>query len=146
MITPRIYGAPKIHKKYIPLRPIVNNIGSPTYLLAQYLAKKLRPLASNTSSDVKDSTSFVQWANNLDMEDKDLMVIFDIASLYTMIPIDEAIDVIKTITDSETVDVLKLCLKSSFFSFKGIIYEQTYGVAMGSPLSPIFANIYMEQF
>ena len=145
-ITPRIYGVPKIHKKGIPLRPIVNTIGSPTYLLAQYLAKKLRPLVGNTSSYIKDSTSFVQWARNLEMKDEDLMVSFDIVSLYTMIPIDEAIDVMKTITDRETIDLLKLCLKSSFFSFKGKIYEQTHGVAMGSPLSPIIANLYMEHF
>ena len=80
------------------------------------------------------------------MKDEYLMVSFDIVSLYTMIPIDEAIDVMKTITDDETIDLLKLCLKSSFFSFKGTIYEQTHGVAMGSPLSPIIANIYMEHF
>ncbi len=47
-ITPRIYGAPKVHKPNIPLRPIVNTIGSPTYLLAKYLAKKLKPLSGNT--------------------------------------------------------------------------------------------------
>lgn len=30
-IIPRIYGVPKIHKSGVPLRPIVNSIGSPTY-------------------------------------------------------------------------------------------------------------------
>ena len=63
-----------------------------------------------------------------------------------MIPIDEAINILKTITDNETIDLLKLCVKYSFFSFNGMIYEQTHGVAMGSPLSPIIANIYMEHF
>jgi len=32
-ITPRIYGLPKIHKEGAPLRPIVNTISGPTYLL-----------------------------------------------------------------------------------------------------------------
>lgn len=36
-LTPRIYGLPKIHKEGAPLRPIVNTIGGPTYLLAKYL-------------------------------------------------------------------------------------------------------------
>jgi len=33
-INPRIYGLPKIHKEGAPLRPIVNTIRGPTYLLA----------------------------------------------------------------------------------------------------------------
>ena len=35
-------------------------------------------------------------------------------------------------------------MKSTYFSFQGEIYEQVDGVAMGSPLSPIVANLYME--
>ena len=30
---PRIYGLPKIHKEYVPVRPIVSCIGSPSYQL-----------------------------------------------------------------------------------------------------------------
>jgi hypothetical protein len=40
-LTPRIYGLPKIHKEGIPLRPIINTIGSPTYQLVKYVAKTL---------------------------------------------------------------------------------------------------------
>ena len=43
VIMPRIYGLPKIHKPGIPLRPIVNIIGSPLYDLGKYLAKSLKP-------------------------------------------------------------------------------------------------------
>lgn len=60
-IMPRIYGSPKIHKEGVLLRPIVNTIGSSTYHLAKFLAKKIRPLSSNTSSYVEDSSSFGQW-------------------------------------------------------------------------------------
>ena len=31
---PRLYGLPKIHKEGVPLRPIVSNIGDPTYQLS----------------------------------------------------------------------------------------------------------------
>ena len=39
-----------------------------------------------------------------------------------------------------------ICLRSTYFVFQGQYYEQTEGAAMGSPLSPIIANIYMEHF
>ena len=40
--------------------------------------------------------------------------------------------------------LLEFCLKSTYFSFQGKYYEQVEGVAMGSPVSPIVANLYME--
>ena len=33
-----------------------------------------------------------------------------------------------------------------YFCFDGKFYEQTDGVAMGSPLSPVIANFFMEDF
>lgn len=56
---PRIYGLPKIHKERVPLRPIVNTIGSPTYELAKYVAKILKLLVGNTDSFIKDSHDFI---------------------------------------------------------------------------------------
>ncbi len=41
----KFYGLPKIHKPNVPLRPIVASQGSPTYVLAKYLAEILKPVA-----------------------------------------------------------------------------------------------------
>ena len=46
----------------------------------------------------------------------------------------------------ETAKFAEICLYSTFFSFQEEFYEKTSGVAMGSPLSPIVANIFMEKF
>ena len=40
----RLYGLPKIHTEGIPLRPIVSNIGTPTYQLSKSLAGLLNQL------------------------------------------------------------------------------------------------------
>ena len=40
--------------------------------------------------------------------------------------------------------LLKFCLKNTYFSFQDQFYEQVEGAAMGSPVSPIVANLYME--
>ncbi len=39
--------------------------------------------------------------------------------------------------------LLYLCAKNVHFSFNEEIYQQTDGVAMGSPLGPIIAGIFM---
>ena len=62
------------------------------------------------------------------------------------IPLDEAIQFIKDATDPHTAKLAEICLRSTFFSFQGEFYEQTTFVAMGSPLSPIVANLFMEKF
>jgi hypothetical protein len=45
---PRMYGLPKIHKKEIPLRPIVASIDCPSYYLSKHLATLIAPLVGNT--------------------------------------------------------------------------------------------------
>ena len=43
-------------------------------------------------------------------------------------------------------DLLKLCLCMTCFQWREKFYEQTHGAAMGSPLSPVIANLFMEEF
>jgi predicted GIY-YIG superfamily endonuclease len=145
-ITPRIYGLPKIHKEGIPLRPIVNTIGSPTYELAKYVAKILGPLVGHTDSFIKDSNDFINTIKNEKMKPNDTLISFDVVSLFTKIPLNDAILLVKEVVDPVTTKLAEVCLHSTFFSYQGEFYEQTSGVAMGSPLSPIVANLYMESF
>ena len=134
-LTPRIYGLPKIHKEGAPLRPIFNTIGGSTYLLAKYLAHKLKPLVGLTKSFVMDSSSFVIELKGINLDPDEKLVSFDVVSLYTNIPINEAIEVIKCIIDPDTARLVEICLTSTFFTFDGEFYEQTCGVAMGSRIS-----------
>ena len=143
---PRIYGLPKIHKEGAPIRPIVNTIGSPTYLLAKFLARILKGFVGKTPSFIKDSTHLVSEMEDFKVEEGDILASFDVVSLFTKIPVDEALRIVREVTDEETEKLVRICLKSTFFTFKGVVYEQVEGVAMGSPLSPIVANLYMEAF
>ena len=42
--------------------------------------------------------------------------------------------------------LLKLVLENCVFSFQGNFFKQLHSAAMGSPCSPVVANIYMEYF
>ena len=44
------------------------------------------------------------------------------------------------------ISFLEFCLRSTYFTFQDRLYEQQEGAAMGSPISPIEANLYMEDF
>ena len=45
---------------------------------------------------------------------------------------------------SDIILLLEFCLKNTYFSFQGQFYAQVEGAVMGSPVSPIVANLYME--
>ena len=44
------------------------------------------------------------------------------------------------------IELLQFCLHNTYFSFQNKFYEQVEGVAMGSLVSPIVANLNMEYF
>ena len=44
------------------------------------------------------------------------------------------------------LSLLEFCLNSTYFSFQGKYFEQLEAAAMGSPISPIVPNLYMEGF
>ncbi|KAL0870054.1 hypothetical protein ABMA27_006218 [Loxostege sticticalis] len=148
---PKLYGLPKIHKSNVPLRPIVSQIDSPTYDLAKHVAGVLQPLVGKTSSYVKDSMHFIELIKNISMEPGDIMVSFDVESLFTNVPLKDCLEVIKdrlfdNELPSEYVVLLQNCLDGNYLLYRGQYYLQIDGVAMGSPVAPVIANIWMEHF
>ncbi|XP_041461178.1 uncharacterized protein LOC121412434 [Lytechinus variegatus] len=154
-----LFGQPKIHKPNTPLRPIISTRGSPCYNTARHLANILQPLVGQTQNHVTNSKHFIDVISKTKIRPSDTLVSFDVVSLFTSVPVDQACDIIKQrlITDSDLAsrtnltpdqihDVLLTCLNSNSFKWRNIYYKQLLGAAMGSPLSPIIANIFMEHF
>ena len=48
-------------------------------------------------------------------------------------------------TKEELKELLILCTKIFFFTFGGKTFVQSDGVAMGSPLGPVLADIFMVE-
>ncbi|MGL5624125.1 reverse transcriptase domain-containing protein [Cetobacterium sp.] len=158
-LAPRFYGLPKIHKPTMPLRPIVDGINSPSHELARFLAKLLRSIIGYAQSHVRNSHEFVETIRTIKLEPDEILASFDITSLFTNIPKEKAIELtqerlrsvqnlndLTKLTVDDIVRGLFTCLSSSYFTYDNKLYHQNEGLAMGSPLSPILADIYMEEF
>ena len=44
----------------------------------------------------------------------------------------------------DIMELLRFIMSTTYFTFRGKIYEQVFGTAMGSPVSVVVANLYME--
>ena len=45
-----------------------------------------------------------------------------------------------------TITQSKICLNTTYFCYNGVFYKQKKGVAMGSPMSPVVSNLFMEHY
>ena len=65
---PKFYGLPKIHKKNIPLRPIVSSIGSVSYGVAKEIARIIKPLMGCSPHHVNNSKQFADEMKEMKLE------------------------------------------------------------------------------
>jgi len=121
------------------------------------LADILAPLVGKTECHVKNSGHLAEMLADLHLEEDEMLVSHDVVSLFTNIPIEAALEVIKDkletddswkdVTALEVEDIIELLrfvLSTTYFVFRGQIYRQKFGTAMGSPVSPLVADLFME--
>ena len=154
---PRFYGRVKIHKETAPLRPVISAVGTAMFATSKYLASILACVVGKTDHTVKNSKSFIESITDLVLQPDKVIVSFDVQALYTSPPIDRALIAVKDmlesddtwcertpLSDAQIVELLELCLRSTYFTFRNQFYRLADGVAMGSPVSSVVANIFME--
>lgn len=146
-----LYGLPKIHKDGVPLRPIISAINTSTYNLSKFLIKLITPFTTNEFS-VNNSSLLVNQLQSLDLPNNFVMASFDVQSLFTNVPLLETTNIILDKyhpndfygLDRNTVNkLLTIATSESVFMFNKVLYNQTDGIAMGSPLGPVYANAFM---
>jgi retron-type reverse transcriptase len=93
---------------------------------------------------IKISIEFVQVLGSIQVNTHDIMVSFDIVSLFTKVPIRETMDLLRRHFEKDVLALFRHFLTTSYLTFNGQFYEQTDGVSMGSPLSLLITNFYME--
>lgn len=153
----RFYGFPKIHKESVPLRPIVSLRGTPMFGLAEWLTKGLRPLTLHSETNSRSANDFLEKIRGIKMARDEVMVSFDVVSLFSKIPQPLAVSTIRELIDTngmppglarltldEVIELLEYALRT-VFTFDGKIFEQVCGTPMGSPISGVIAEAVLQK-
>ncbi|XP_050498525.1 uncharacterized protein LOC126886857 [Diabrotica virgifera virgifera] len=151
---PRLYGLPKIHKPNVPMRPVVSFYNTPVVTLSKFINSILQStITLQPSYSVKNSTDLVNKLSVLNLPRDFFLVSFDVSNLFTNVPRDETIPLVEDLLIKSNInrvsiphllDLLKFCLSQDFFTFNDIIYRQAQGLAMGNPLSPLLADLFLN--
>ena len=155
------YHLPKIHKQLTvpPGRPIISGTGGPTEKLSKLVDHWLQNYVTKLPSHVKDSTDMLNiitnWNNSHAPFDDITLVTIDVTSLYTNIPhSDIPIALRHFLADRDVCDdklpptdliieATNHVLSNNIFTFENKCYKQVHGTAMGTPMAPAVANLFM---
>ena len=135
----------------------MSSCGSVTNGVAKELAKILKPLVGKSPHHINSTQDFVEQVKHITLVPGECLSSYDVSALFTSVPVDPALNIIRNLLDknhtlkertvlavNDILLLLEFCLKNMYFSFQDQFYEQVEGAAMGSPVSPIVANLYME--
>ena len=115
----------------------------------------LQPIASTSSSSIRDSKHFIRFLEDTVIPEDTLLVTLDVKDLYTNIPQREGIEIVcqrvaQFYQDSWLTVFMKksleLILFNNYFTFNDMIFHQILGTAMGTKMAPSYANIFMCYF
>jgi hypothetical protein len=154
--APRFFGLPKLHKQGIPIRPVVSFVNAPCSKVAHKMNTIFRQKTNfSPKYGIKNALDLVEKISNIPAPTSYKLVSFDIKNLFTNIPVQESVNIANEIlfnkSDNilENEEIMKLittCTSQNYFIFNEKFYEQISGLAMGSPLSPLLADIFMDRF
>ena len=129
--------------------------GAYNYAPAKWLEENLKPL-STTKYCINNIFGFIEDIKNTGIEPNHILVSYDASALITNVPLKETNDILidkafagdwcnkmhsMQLQKHQLTDLLKMATTNQLFQFNGELYEQTDGVAMGSPLGPLLANV-----
>ena len=151
----RLYGLAKVHKNNVPVRPVLSMPGSSYHQIATQVADWLKVVDEcNINSSSKEISSSL---NDLQLEDDEVLLSCDVSSMYTNIPVEEAIEVCAELLYSGKYDqppvskdtfiqLAKVASQNVLMLTHDGFYRQVDGLAMGSPPAPHLANGWLSRF
>ena len=150
---PIFHTATKVHKQHYPIRPIVNYKSAPAYYSKKLLSHILKLKLILDKYNIKNSTELTKQLHKIKLSPNLKFISFHINNMYTNIPVKETIDIIKLQLQQlqednnyvqQLVNSLNTVLEQNYFVYNKEFYLQLEGLPMGSPISPIFSEIFLQ--
>ena len=154
----KFYITAKVHKQPVKGRPIVPSMTWMTFHLSQWIANQLNPLLPSTEWVLKDSYDLLaslKLINETDLPNTIKVASADVEALYPSMDITTGLQLVSQFIEDINwecapkrdflLKAMHFVLTKGYISFQNDIYQQTNGAAMGSPMIPPYANIFMYQ-
>ena len=118
----------------------------------------MTPFTALAPQKLKNSSDAKQFLENIVIPDDQLLVSFDVKSLFISVPTDIAHQQVgevllnnqdllhqhTSLSIEEVLELLSLCLNVAVFQWQERIY-QVHGTPMGSPISVVLAELFMHK-
>ena len=153
-LPPTLKAQIKIHKDNEPIRPVINNVFAPSYKIAKFLNKWLTDtLQLSHTYTTHSSTNLAHQLDRFPIIESDRLISFDIKDIYVNIPLEETINITKnllkdkninTTTTNQACTLLTTILQQNYLQFNNKFYQPSKGVGMGSPISGLIAEIFLQ--
>jgi hypothetical protein len=155
---PRIRGQVKIHKMNYSMRLITcsrNTIMAP---LSRFIFSLIKELRKTIDNSVNNTSQFVNEISKATITKEEIFASLDIQDMFTNIPVRRAVDPIinridqsksfinSSLTRTDLKKLLLLALNNNYVEFNNKYFKQKHGLPMGNCLSPILADIYLDDY
>ena len=111
------------------------------------MAKVLKPLVGKSPHYIQSTSDFISKVRKVTLLPGECLSSYNVTALFSYVPIDPAINIIKNLLEEEEnlcnktvlsvqniIELLGIYLHNTYFSFQNEFYEQVEGGAMGSPV------------
>ncbi|XP_055590309.1 uncharacterized protein LOC129742433 [Uranotaenia lowii] len=121
--------------------------------MAAWLVEEMKKYPVKHGKSVKNSVELVERLKGFKVRRGEILVSFDVSALFPSVPTSDALNSLRGHLERRRVPpneidaylaVAEVCMKQNFFIFRGKFFKQTFGLSMGSKLSPLLAEVFMS--
>jgi hypothetical protein len=141
----------KVHKRQPVGRPIAASCAWITNHASMFLHQELMELVRIQETYLQDSDTLLRILEDRAFPRDIILATYDVTALYPSIPLDEAMECIGILLTEAghprarlIIRLLDWVMRNSIVEFDGKLWIQIKGTAMGTPVAPAFAILFMS--